>query len=120
MLFNFRSKKMSDFYEIPDPKYYNGEFGTIQQPHNFNCGKTFFDPIQKDFRHAHVRAGLILNEPAFDETLTRFGLAEKFGLDFQVKSPMRKQLFLSQSKKFSRLRPSNYVKFTFCVIGAKK
>ena len=49
---------MSDFYEIPDPKYYNGESGTLQQPHllkitygqkfknslNFHCkiGKEFF------------------------------------------------------------------------------
>ena len=24
---------MSERYEIPDPKYYNSEFGTIQQPH---------------------------------------------------------------------------------------
>ena len=26
---------MSECYEIPDPKYYNGEFGTIQQPSKF-------------------------------------------------------------------------------------
>ena len=90
---------MSDFYEIPDPKYNNGEFGTIQQPHlykitldcrtfknslNFHCKIEadlfiyrvrcvnriiifeIFDPIKKDFRHAHVRAGLILNEPAYE------------------------------------------------------
>ena len=148
-----RTKFQLDF---SDPKILEPESYQVlphdSESHNFYCGKSFFHPIQKDFRHAHVRAGLILNEPAFDETLTSFGLSEKYGLDFQVKStgPKNAEIkafyfqnrkmtrdvqkntvppkfskilrtnFSSQSKKFFLLRPSNYVKFTFCVIGAKK
>ena len=103
--------------DFSDPKIL--EIGSYQvlpcnsESHNFNCGKTFFDPIRKDFRHAHVRAGLILNEPAFDETLTRFGLLERFGLDFQVKSTGSKsaelQAFYYQNRKITRDVPKNKV-----------
>ena len=36
---------MSERYDIPDPKYYNGEFGTIQQPHLYKI--TFGRKFQK-------------------------------------------------------------------------
>ena len=45
---------MSECYEIPDPKYYNGEFGTIQQPHLY---KITFGRKFKNSLNFHCKIG---------------------------------------------------------------
>ena len=109
-----RTKFELDFSDekILDPESYQ-ILPCDSEAHNFMCRKTFFNSIRTDFRHAHVRAGLVLNEPAYNETLTRFGFHEKYGLDFQVKSTRSKsseyKAFYYQNRKITRNIPKNKV-----------
>ena len=53
--------------------------------HNFNCKKTFFDPLHVEFRHNHVQTGLALKAPAWTQTVQHFRLRERYGADFESK-----------------------------------
>ena len=53
--------------------------------HNFNCKKTFFDPLHLEFRHTHVQTGLALKAPAWSQTVQNFRLRERYGADFESK-----------------------------------